>query len=131
MSGNIEDQEWAKLGISAALLKQYGQDQRLFLERLAAWLEEILPAETKIKKRGFFSNKRIEKITLSTGERQYGIEDPGSGPLRFIRTHVVKGIALKTEEMQPDEWLSEFGAIVKERVKGSQASLDALSKLVN
>jgi hypothetical protein len=130
MSDNLEDQEWAKIGVSASLLKQYGQDSKLFLERLANWLEQIMPSETKVKRRGFFSHKSIAKLTISAGDLQYGIEDPGSGLLSFIRTHVVKGIALKSEEMKPDQWLSEFGDIVKERAKGSQAALDTLTKLI-
>src|SRR4051812_44071522 len=90
--------EGLKLSLAAALSKQYAADSRSFLTALAQMLESALPDETEVRTRGgLFSKKHVHCVTTVLDGDRYSLEDPGHGPLRASRTHIVRGIALKTE----------------------------------
>ena len=118
-----------KFSIAAALSKQYSVDQRQFLASLASMLEASFPQETEIEKRGgLFSRKEIRLVTVELEGNRYGLEDAGKGPLRASRTHIVRGIALKTEEMPLPEWITEVGAALEAQMKTNAAARDALAQ---
>ena len=126
-----EDEGWLKLGVAAELARKYGQDQRDFLHMLAALLENVLPEATELEQQGgWFAKKTLHRIIVTLGEFRYTLEDPGHGSLLAARTRIVRGIALKTEEIPVHDWIAELGAALDERAKTSQAAREALSKLV-
>lgn len=131
MADPFEQQEWVKFGVAATLSRQYAADQREFLELLAQMLEQALPEEAEIGRRGgLFSKKTVQKVALTLGENRYTLEDPGRGPLRASRAHIVRGIALKTETIPVEEWLAELGAALDERASNSAAAREALSRFI-
>jgi hypothetical protein len=131
VSDEFEQQDWLKLGVASALSRQYGVDQRTLLALLASMLEAALPGEAEIgRSGGLFSKKTVQRVTITLGDNRYMLEDPGKGNLRATRTRVVRGIALKTEELPVQDWITELGAFLDERARTSQAARDALSRLV-
>ena len=87
MSDEFEQQEWVKFGVASALAKQYGADQRLFLDLLARMLESALPGETHIDRRGgLFSKKTVQRVAVTMDGMRYTLEDPGVGSLRAAQT---------------------------------------------
>lgn len=131
MSDAFEQQEWFKFGVAAMLSKQYAADQRMFLEQLAQMLERALPQETElIRKGGLFSKKTLQQVVVLLGPDRYMLEDPGRGPLIATRTHIVRGIALKTEEIPVETWLADLGAALDERARTSQAAREALARMI-
>ena len=131
MGADFEEQDWLKFGVAAALSKQYAADERVFLELLAQMLERALPNEVEIGKRGgLFSKKTVQRVSVILGDNRYTLEDPGRGSLRAARTHIVRGIALKTEEIPVQEWLEELGAGLEARAHTSAAAREALSRMV-
>jgi len=131
VTDGFEQQEWLKFGVAAALSKQYGADQRSFLELLASMLVAALPGDVDITRRGgLFARKTVGALTVTLGENRYGLTDPGRGNLQATRTRVVRGIALKTEELPIQDWVAELGAFLDERARTSAAAREALSRLV-
>lgn len=130
MPDSFEDQAWVKLGVATALDRAYLADQRQFLTLLAGILEKALPGETELKRAGLFSNKHIVSLTLHLESDRYVIEDPGKGPLRASKAHVVRGITVKTEEIPMNEALAEIGAALDERAKKSEAARNALAAML-
>jgi hypothetical protein len=127
----FEQQDWVKFGVAAALSKQYAADQRVFLELLAQMLEGALPGETEVGRRGgLFSKKTVQRVAVTLGDNRYTLEDPGRGLLQATRTHIVRGIALKTEPIPVQEWLEEMGAALDERVRTNAAAREALARMV-
>jgi hypothetical protein len=121
-----------KFGVAAELSKQYLADQREFLERLAQMLEGALGNGAEVTRRGgLFSKKTVQRVTVTFGDDRYTLEDPGHGPLRAGRTHVVRGIALKTEEIPVETWLEELGALLESQAQTSRAAREALARLVD
>lgn len=130
MPDAFEDQAWVRLGVATALGREYQADQRSFLALLADALEKALPGETELKRTGFFSNKRLVSVSLQLGNDRYTIEDPGRGPLVAMRVHVVRGIAVKTEEIAMDQALAEIGEALDQRAKTSEAARNALAAML-
>jgi len=130
MPDSFEDQAWVKLGVASALDRAYVADQRQFLTFLAQALEKALPGETELKHSGFFSYKRIVSVSLQLGNDRYTIEDPGRGPLIAMRVHVVRGIAVKTEEISMEQALAEIGEALDHRAKTSEAARNALAAML-
>jgi hypothetical protein len=131
MSDAFEQQEWVKFGVAATLSKQYAADQRQFLAALAQMLQRALPDETEVERKGgLFSKKTIHSVTVLLGGNRYALEDPGRGPLIAKRIQIVRGIALKTEEIPVEAWLAELGASLDERAKSSASAREALANMV-
>lgn len=131
MSDAFEEQAWVRLGVATALLKQYAADQRLFLEEIASLLERTLPGEAEVMRRGgLFSKKSVHKIEIFLSDNRYSLEDTGRGPLRSTVTHIVRGIALKTEEIPVEEWLDAIGEALEVRVQSNATARDALARFI-
>ena len=131
MSDAFEQQDWVKFGVAATLSKQYAADQRQFLELLAQMLERALPDETQIERKGgLFSKKTLHCVSVLLGGSRYDLEDPGRGPLIAKRVQIVRGIALKTEQIPVESWLAEMGSALDERAKSSAAAREALANMV-
>lgn len=126
-----DDEGWLKLGVAAELAKKYNADQRAFMQSLALLLEGVLPNETQCEQRGgWFAKKTLCRVIVTMGEDRYTLEDPGHGALQASRTHIVRGIALKTEPLPVEEWITELSAVIDERAKTSQKAREALSRMV-
>lgn len=121
---------WLKLGVAAELAKNYAQEGSGFLRSLALMLQAALPRETEVMQRGgWFAKKETSGVLVTLGEDRLSLEDIGRG-LRATRTRIVRGIALKTEEISVEEWLQELGATLDERARTNRATRDALEKMV-
>jgi hypothetical protein len=116
--------------VAAAFERQYAAEGRAFLESLAEKLLRVLPGESEVKRGGLFGSGPVRFVRIQLGDDRYALEDPGRGPLRATRTRVVRGIALKTEELQVEQWVTEFGERLEQRAGSSAAARAALSRLV-
>jgi hypothetical protein len=118
-----------KFSVSAALSRQYADDQRGFLNTVAVMMELAMPGATEIEHRGgWFSRKTIGKLTVRIGESRYSLEDSGQGPLKAHRLHIVRGIALKTDELYVEDWIAEVGEALNEQLRHNASAREALAK---
>ena len=129
MSAPGDDPAWLQMGVAAALCRQFESDQREFLPLIAQTLRSAFPDEVEVREQGWFSAKRIVGVLLNLPEEVFAIEDPGRGALRLTRKKVVRGIALKTEEMDPAEWVAFISEVLAQRARANVATRDALARL--
>ena len=128
MADELEDQPLVKLGLAGALAREYAADHRVFLQLFAKAIEQALPGDTELLWRGgFLSKKEIKGFTLTLEPNRYTLEDHGKGRLVAQRTHIVRGIALKTEEIPVEKFLEEVGAALEEQVGKSGQARAALA----
>lgn len=121
MDGDFGNDAITTMGVLGALTKEYASDEQAFLGFLASALRSALgPSVTITEKGGFLSKKQVTGISVIFGEDRFTLEGNGSGPLQAKVTHVVRGIALKTESIDVRSWL----AIVSESVENSVAQHD-------
>ena len=131
MSDEFENQGWVKMGVAAALAKQCAADQLEFFHDLADWLQRTLPGETQIEKRGgIFARKSISKVTVELGGLRYVLEEDGRGQLSACWVHVVRGIALKTEQVPVETWTAALAEALEQRAAENASARNALKELL-
>ena len=131
MDGDLEQNGLTKLGVEGALCREYASDEKAFLGFLASSLQKALTDEVEVTQSGgFLSKKTLRAVTLTHGENRFTLEDPGRGPLQAKMTHVVRGIALKTETVSVEEWLAMVSEIVEEKTAQHSAARKALQDML-
>ena len=110
----------------AAGLRADAADLDAFVEALAVKLEGALPGRVTIARQGglFSRSKRVREISVDMGECRYSLVS-NAGHLETTRRNEVRGIAIKSERLELDDWIAglsrELGASARESVDGRQA----------
>lgn len=124
--------EGLQFEVLASSLRADLSDTTLFLSALAEKLGGALPQQCVVERRGglFAREKPIHSVSVELGEHRYLIEKSGRGGVRTVRTRVVRGIALKTEELPVDEWIDNLSRdLAQYAARNAQARL-ALERLL-
>jgi len=119
-------QEPLQMELLAASLRADSTDNKAFLEALATKLAGSLPNQTTvIRQSSIFSREHpVKEITVTMGDYQYRIGREKQGPILTQRAKVVRGIVLKTEQIQMDQWIDELAdALAHEAANSAQARI--------
>jgi len=117
----------------AASLRADSTDTRAFLEALAVKLEGSLPSQTQvIRQRSIFSREHpVKEIVVTLGDYQYRVIRERQSPLITFRTKVVRGIALKTDQIPMEQWIEELAeSLAREAAQSAQAHI-ALARFLS
>ena len=118
------------LDLLAASLRADATDTAAFLEALAARLEGALPRQVEVQRKGgLFGGKRVRNIAVRLGDSRYEIEGDGGPPTARRRT-IVRGIALKSEELAVDAWIDALSADLLALAQTSERGRAALERLL-
>jgi hypothetical protein len=129
--------EWSDpasaLDLAAASERADRVDTQAMLDALAVRLEQALPRSVSVKRRrvGGFRSKRteVERIAVELPDQRFELIQSGEG-IACARAKVVRGIALKRDELPMNEWISELvGEVSRSAAISEQARL-ALEGLV-
>jgi len=115
----------SELDLAAASVRADRADTQAMVEALAMRLEEALPRIATVKRRrvGGFRSKRseVERIAVELGDERFELA-ASAGSAQCLRTKVVRGIALKREEVPIDAWVRELvDAVVADAAVGERA----------
>ena len=97
-----------------------------FVEALAVKLEGALPGRVTIARQGglFSRSKGVREISVDMGDSRYSLVSNG-GRIETTRRNEVRGIAIKSEPLELDEWIAalsrELEAAARESADGRQA----------
>jgi hypothetical protein len=117
----------------AAGLRGDGADLVISIEVLATKLEQALPSQARVERRGGGllgrGPKRVRAVRVELGTAAYllGIE---SGRLEGFRERQVGGIAIKRESLHPDEWIAALTADLRAEAERSAHARTALETLL-
>jgi hypothetical protein len=91
----------------AAGLRADATDLNAFVEALAVKLEGALPGRVTIARQGglFSRSKGVREISVDMGNSRYGLVSNG-GRIETTRRNEVRGIAIKSEPLELDEWIA-------------------------
>jgi hypothetical protein len=119
------------LDLLAASLRADATDTAAFLDALAARLEGALPGQVEVQRKGglFGGGKRVRRIAVRLGDTHYEIEGE-HGALVARRRNVVRGIALKSEELGVDAWIEGLSADLLALAQRSEQGRLALERLL-
>jgi hypothetical protein len=123
--------EPADLDLVAASLRADAADLDAFVEALAVRLEGALPGQVEVERKGGLlgGNKRVRRIAVSLGDQRYEA-DVDRGRVTCRRRSVVRGIALKTQELDLDAWIDALSRDLVEEGERSERGRQALSRLL-
>lgn len=115
----------------AASLRADAGDMRAFVEALAAKLQGAFEARVRVERKGgVLGPKRVHRIALELGDDEYElVHDDGRVECR--RRTVVRGIALKNEELPLDRWIDDVSRTLVEEARSSERGRAALERLLN
>lgn len=113
----------------AASLRADATDVRAFLEALAAKLEGSFPERVRVDRGGFLGGKRVRKIVVDLGDNRYEVEQDG-GRISTRRRTVVRGIALKNEELGMPDWIDALSRELLDEAERSGRGREALGRLL-
>jgi len=112
----------------AASLRADARDLDAFVEALAAKLAAAFPEATRIERGGFRGGGHVRTIEVDLGEHQYRLEARGPNA---SRARVVRGIALKNDELGLDEWIDSLARDLAEAAERSERGRIALERLLH
>ncbi|MGH3073545.1 MAG: hypothetical protein ACRDQC_01385 [Gaiellales bacterium] len=110
----------------AAGLRADATDLNAFVEALAVKLAGALPGRVTIARQGglFSRSKGVREISVDMGDSRYSLVSNG-GRIETTRRNEVRGIAIKSEPLELDEWIAalsrELEAAARESADGRQA----------
>ena len=119
-----------RLPLGAQLAQSYGAEGRAALEQLALVLDAALPSVLAVKRYGLFGTRPLKELKLPLGEYLFLLEVPQSAAaaVRAVRQRVVRGVAVKSEEMAMAEWLEALGSALEAHAATNDQARNALDK---
>jgi len=116
----------------AASLRADSTDVKAFLEALASKLSGSLPNQTMVTRHsGLFSREHpVKEITVTLGKYQYRISRERQGPVMTQRAKVVRGIVLKTDQIQMEEWIEDLATALAQVAANNAQARSALERFL-
>ncbi len=122
--------EAQNLDLVSASLRADAADMRVFVESLAAKLEQSFPGRCRVRRAGLLGKGSVRHVSVELGDGRYELtHDDGATSAR--RSSVVRGITLKSEELGLDEWIDSLAAEVVAEADRSERGRLALEKLLS
>ncbi|MBD2773756.1 hypothetical protein [Iningainema tapete] len=118
-----------EVDILAAALGTNQQDNPELLGLLAKKLQQILPKNTRVKRR-FFGLGSIQEITVFFDEYRFQVSRQRYGSLSAKVIKVVRGIVIKTTEIPFEQWNYEIAQELARLAQRSADTRNAIKKLV-
>jgi hypothetical protein len=117
--------------VLAASLRADAADVRTFVEALAAKLEGALGARVRVERKGGILGgaKRVRRVTAELGDDAYELEHD-DGRVACRRRTVVRGIALKNEELTLEQWIDAVSRRLVEEAQTTERGRVALERLL-
>jgi hypothetical protein len=120
------------LDLAASSLRADSTDVGQFVETLAVKLERALPAATSVRRRSrraFSRDKRVERIEVTVGDLADVLDASAARP-ECRRVKLVRGIAIKSEPLDPTAWVQALVSDLAAEAAQSDAARRALEELL-
>jgi hypothetical protein len=122
----------SQFDLLAASLRADSVDLKAFVEALAAKLGDSFPQRVHIERKGGFlgGKSRVQRVAVTLGDSEYELRN-NEGQVTCQRRNVVRGIALKTEQLSLEQWIDALaGGLVDEAGK-TESDRVALERMLS
>jgi hypothetical protein len=115
----------------AASLRADARDLKAFVEALAEKLTGSFPGLVQIERRGGFLRgpKPVRRIVVSFGDDRFTL-DHDNGAVACQRSAMVRGVALRNEQLGVDAWIEELSRSLVKQAEASEQGREALGRLL-
>lgn len=114
----------------AASLRADASDTRTWVAVLGQKLADALPSRVRLHRGGLFGNGAVDGMAADLGEWRFTLRLDHGAPLAE-RTHIVRGIALKSETLPIDAWIDAFVASLAALASTSARERNAIQGLLS
>jgi hypothetical protein len=114
----------------AASLRADARDLDAFVEALAVKLEGAFPERVHVERGSRLNGRRVKQVAVELGGDHYELERDGAH-IACRRRNVVRGIALKNEELELDGWIAELSRALVDEAQRSERARVALERLLS
>jgi hypothetical protein len=123
--------EVSSFDLLAASLRADLGDMKAFVEALAVKLSASFPDRVKVERKGgrFGGEKRVRRVVVELGDREFELEHE-EGRVTCRRRSVVRGIALKNEELPLEEWIDDLSRQLAEEAGQTERGRASLQRLI-
>jgi hypothetical protein len=125
------DETALDLDLLAASLRADSSDLSAFVESLAAKLEEVVPARTRVERRrsGMFGPKSVRAMSVDLGDLRLELRADG-GRVHTRCARMSGGIVLKNDELDTQVWLTTLSEALAIEASRSEATRKALERML-
>lgn len=116
----------------SAALRADSRDLGSFMAVIASKFESALPGRARVERaRGLLGRgRKVTRVSLTLGELRFDLQEPG-GRLEARMTRVVRGIALKSDELGIEAWLDQLARALGTEARSSSDARSALQRLLD
>ena len=114
----------------AASLRADAEDLRVFVESLSKKLEQLFPGRCRVQRAGLFGKGSVREVSVEIGDGRYELSHD-DGAVSARRSSVVRGITLKNEKVELDEWIDLLAAQLVAEANRSERGRLALQKMLS
>jgi hypothetical protein len=120
--------------LAAAGLRADGADLAVSVEVLASKLEQALPGQARVERRGGGllgrGEKHVRRVQVQLGCNRYqlSVEDDR---VEGFREREVGGISIKREPLDPQAWVMALSADLRAEAQRSAQAREALARLLD
>ena len=125
------DRPAVDLDLLAASLRADSSDLSVFVESLAAKLEEAVPGRVRIDRRrsGMFGAKEVRGLAIDLGDQRLELRTE-RGTVQTRCSRLSGGIVLRNEVLETDEWLAALSEALAGEARRSETTRKALERLL-
>lgn len=123
-----ENEDWIRAGVAAAMSRNAQSDIPSYLEQVANFLDQIFPDAVARKTTGIFK-KTLVGVEITFADVRLGL-CYAQGTLGGFVTRLSRGIALKTEELEMNEWNEMLIQALEERASHDARVRDGMKTLL-
>ncbi len=118
--------------IAAGLGREYAGDREMFLSLLAESLAPAVGERLTVERAGgwFRRDGPVRRLRLDLDDYQFTLAVGKGGALAATRGRIVRGIALRTEELPMEAWLEAVGVALAEYARTHREAMEALKRRV-
>jgi hypothetical protein len=117
------------IDLLAASLRADARDLDTFFEVLAAKLSASFPESTSVDREGFRGRGRVKSISVQLGEHRYELTRDAAA-VTCLRARTVRGIVLKSDELDVDDWIDSLSTDLGEAADKSERGRLALERML-
>jgi hypothetical protein len=121
----------SEFDLLAASLRADAGDLRAFIEALAVKLADGFPARVKVERSGGFLRGKgpVRRLGVSLGDNEYELTNNG-GSVSCTRRVLVRGIALRTERMDVEQWIDSLAGELVDEAGKTESDRVALQRML-
>ncbi|MBY0377664.1 MAG: hypothetical protein K2Q33_03775 [Gammaproteobacteria bacterium] len=121
-----------EMDVLMASMRIDGKQSASMLDVLAKKFELALPENVEVTRGGWFLSKEkpVEQIVLRFEDAHYVLIKPKHGPVQAMQSKIVRGVAIKTNDISYDQWIALVAQEIKDLASGNAGARDSIRKLL-